>query len=187
MDEWVDIWTDDGKPTGRSILKSEAHRKGVFHPTVHLWIYNSLKQVLFQKRACSKMTFPGKWDVSVAGHITSGDDAPETAVREAREELGLSLKSTDLKWIGMHPSKTVHAEDVIDNEFHHIYCIECDFSEKDLALQKEEVEEACWFPFSTLEAMQDPDHFDEVFVPFDPAYLKLVIHHLTSIFQKKTP
>ncbi|MEX0314176.1 MAG: hydrolase, partial [Allomuricauda sp.] len=69
MDELVDILDDNGNPTGRTCLKSEAHRKGLFHPTIHVWFYTSEGQILFQKRADNKDTFPSLWDVSVAGHI----------------------------------------------------------------------------------------------------------------------
>jgi len=40
---------------------------------VHVWIYNSKGRVILQKRAEGKDTFPGRWDVSVGGHVTSGD------------------------------------------------------------------------------------------------------------------
>ena len=66
MDELIDILTPEGKPTGRTALKSEAHKNGWFHTTVHIWFFTSDEKILLQKRAMSKKVFPGL-DKSQAG------------------------------------------------------------------------------------------------------------------------
>lgn len=48
-------------------------------------------QLLLQLRAADKDTYPGRWDVSAAGHIAAGDGSADTAGRELAEELGLDL------------------------------------------------------------------------------------------------
>lgn len=45
----------------------------------------------FESRWCK--TFPGRWDVSCAGHISGKDGSLDSAVRELEEELGLSVDS----------------------------------------------------------------------------------------------
>ena len=77
-DEYIDILNDDGSDTGKIALKSEAHKKGLFHRSAHLWLYTSTGKVLVQQRAMNKDTFPGLWDISVAGHITAGETAEIT-------------------------------------------------------------------------------------------------------------
>ena len=54
MDELVDILNSDGDYTGEQIMKSEAHKKGLYHPTVHIWFYTSDGKVLIQKRSSDK-------------------------------------------------------------------------------------------------------------------------------------
>ena len=88
MDELVDILTDTGELTGQKCLKSEAHQKGLYHQSVHVWFYTVEGKVLLQKRASVKKVFPNKWDVSVAGHIGAGEGIIETAMRETEEEIG---------------------------------------------------------------------------------------------------
>ena len=39
--ELIDIVTNKGLPTGKSALKSEIHKKGHYHNTVHIWFYTS--------------------------------------------------------------------------------------------------------------------------------------------------
>ena len=96
MDEYLDIWNDIGLPTGKKCLKDEAHQKGWFHPTVHIWFYTDTPSLLLQKRGLSKQTYPGFWDVSVAGHVSAGETILEGALREVKEEIGLDIKQKDL-------------------------------------------------------------------------------------------
>ena len=46
MDELIDILTPDGKLTGKTALKSEAHKNGWFHATVHIWLFTSDEKIL---------------------------------------------------------------------------------------------------------------------------------------------
>ena len=46
MDEYIDILNDTGEISGKTCLKSEAHKKGLFHQSVHIWIADFEKNVL---------------------------------------------------------------------------------------------------------------------------------------------
>ena len=91
MEEYVDIITQGGQPTGKIKIKSEAERDGDWHKANQLWIINSKKELLLQKRATDKKYYPNTWDISTAGNCSAGETAEETAVREAKEELGLKI------------------------------------------------------------------------------------------------
>ncbi|THD65511.1 NUDIX domain-containing protein [Robertkochia marina] len=182
MGEWVDIWTKEGTPTGRKIQKSEAHAQGYYHPTIHLWIYNSKKEILLQKRALTKESFPGKWDVAVAGHISAGDSPEETVVRETREELGLTIHIEETEFIKVMRSDIKHSESFTDREHHHVYSLKKDVAVTHLILQKEEVAEAGWFPIDILtKYLEDPESFPDL-VPFETGYLRTVITYLRGKF-----
>ncbi len=124
MDERIEIWDASGVPTGRTALKSEAHRRGWYHPTVHVWFYTPSGKVLLQKRADSKETFPGLWDVSVAGHIQEGETPLQAAIREIEEEIGLRGTAGDLYFLGRFRSEHRHPGGLLDREFHHCYLAE---------------------------------------------------------------
>ena len=75
--EIFDIVDENGNPTGQTIERSLAHTNGVRHRTVHIWIVRKVNgkwQVLLQKRALTKDSFPGRYDTSSAGHIQAGDE-----------------------------------------------------------------------------------------------------------------
>ncbi len=141
MDEYIDILNEDGKKTGETCLKSEAHKKGLFHASAHIWIFNSAKEVIIQRRAAKKDTFPNLWDVSVAGHISADEQPIVSALREVEEEIGLQLSENDLHFIGTSKKKIKHHKNLIDYELHHIYICENNFDLNSLKIQLEEVSE----------------------------------------------
>jgi len=46
MDDYIDIVTSNGQISGETCLKSEAHKNGFYHQTVHIWIFDKNKNVL---------------------------------------------------------------------------------------------------------------------------------------------
>lgn len=139
MDEVIDILTPEGKPTGKTALKSEAHKKGWYHATVHIWLFTTSKKILLQKRALTKKIFPGLWDISVAGHIGAGESVLNAAKREVFEEIGLELSEEDLIKIGTRVHQVSHSNGIIDNEHHHVFIAELKKPLSELKIQKEEV------------------------------------------------
>ena len=101
--ELFDERNPDGTCTGRVKERGVAHREGALHATVHTWIVRpnegSGYDVLLQKRSETKDSNPGCYDISSAGHVESGYDYPESAVRELEEELGIRpVRSSSGKW-----------------------------------------------------------------------------------------
>ena len=144
MDEKVDILDANGIPTGQSCLKSEAHRLGLFHPTVHVWCYSLDGMVLLQQRGRNKINFPLKWDISVAGHVSAGEAIEEAAIREVQEEIGVWIQISQLEKIGAFKTEHQHAEDYLDKEFNHTFL--CQLSTQTTLLKQEsEVETLAWF------------------------------------------
>lgn len=139
MDELIDILDENGNPTGRTLMKSEAHQNGLFHPTVHVWCYTANGRILVQQRAGDKATHPLLWDVSVAGHVGAGEDILNSAIREVREEIGLKIRRQDLKKIGVFKSVHKHGANLTDCEFHHTFLCELKVPLKSLKKQESEV------------------------------------------------
>jgi len=139
MDELIDILDSEGNFTGKSCLKSVAHQNGYFHATVHVWLYTKDEKILLQKRAPTKKVFPNLWDISVAGHIGSGEQIVDAALREIYEEIGLELKASDLTKIGTRKHEVSHANGIQDNEFHHVFIAELKVPVDQLTVQEEEV------------------------------------------------
>lgn len=149
--EYIDIVDEQGNPTGERVERSIAHSQGIRHRTAHIWIVrkvNGRYQVLMQKRAINKESFPGMFDTSSAGHIQAGDEPLESALRELHEELGIQAEPQQMEFAGnFHISyeKEFHGKMFRDNEIAFVYIYSQPVDETELILQKEEVETVEWF------------------------------------------
>lgn len=151
MNEYVDVITKDGQPTGQVKLKKEAEQDGDWHKANHLWIINSKKELLLQKRAADKKFYPNTWDVSTAGNCQSGETVEETAIREAKEELGLIISRDQL--ILLFKCESPFKNDAIhchDNHLNYTYLVEMDMNLKKSKMQKEEVADLKFMDFKEL-------------------------------------
>ncbi|GAB7257677.1 NUDIX hydrolase [Polaribacter sp. OB-PA-B3] len=178
MDELLDILTPEGKPTGKTALKSEAHKNGWFHATVHIWLFTSDEKILLQKRALTKKVFPGLWDISVAGHIGAGETILTSAKREVLEEIGLELDEKKLIKIGTRIHQVEHPNGIKDNEHHHIFIAELKAPLSTLKIQEEEVDDIKLFDLSVL---KDTKNLENVLLPrfheyYVSVYNKIILH-----------
>lgn len=116
--------------------RSVVHARGLLHRAVHVLVFNSCGQIFLQKRSMKKDRQPGVWDSSASGHLDSGEDYYACAVRELREEIGLSLTQPPRRLF------KIDACEETDAEFVWVY--RCD-SEGPFALHPDEIDEGGWF------------------------------------------
>lgn len=175
MDELVDILDSTGNFTGKTALKSEAHRKGWFHPTIHVWFYTKDGKLLIQQRAKNKDTHPLLWDVSVAGHIGAGEGIEASAIREIEEEIGLVISKEELEKIGIFKSVHEHATDLIDREYHHTFLCELKVPLERLKKQESEVENLALIPLLKFSEETWGMANLQNYVPHGTEYYKMII------------
>lgn len=148
--EIFDIVDENGMPTGETVERSEAHAKGIRHRTAHIWVVrerDGQKEVLLQKRAANKDSFPGRFDTSSSGHIQAGDEPLESAQRELAEELGIHAEPGQLRFIGTFRiayEKEFYGKMFRDNEISFVYAYSEPVDTAALTLQEEEVESVEW-------------------------------------------
>ena len=174
MQEYVDVLTADGEYTWQKVLKTEAHKKGLFHPTVHIWLYTNHGKVLVQQRAATKETFPLLWDVSVAGHVSAGEAVLAAAQREVKEELGLSINSQDLQKIGVFRSVKEHSANFTDCEFHHTFIHPLKVPLEELEKEESEVADLALLPLIQLTEEIWGLARPQKYVPHERSYYKAV-------------
>ena len=121
-----------------TIDKKIAHQKGLWHKAVHVWIINDNDEIMLQYRCSKKDFFPDIWDVSFAGHIDSGETSIDAAIREGKEELGLDIKSDELKFLFTVKEKLKYKE-IISNEFVDVFLLRKNIDLEKLTLQDIEV------------------------------------------------
>lgn len=149
--EYLDIVDESGHPTGETISRDAAHTDGILHRTAHVWVVRKTDRgydILLQKRSAEKDSFPGLYDTSSAGHIPAGDESLESALRELKEELGITATSDQLHYAGsfrIQYEKEFHGRMFRDNEVTWVYVYEKSVEISSLKLQESEVSEVRWF------------------------------------------
>ena len=147
--EYIDIFDENNNPIGEIKEKTKAHEEGNFHRTAHIWIMNNKKELLLQKRSPTKKSHPNCWDISGAGHIRAGETVLQGAIRELKEELGVSSKEDELNFISIVKS----TKDPKNCEFGYVYLLECNNQIEEYNFEDNEVSEVKYVYFEDLEKM----------------------------------
>ena len=171
--EMIDITDESGTPLGYALPRPEVHREGHWHKTVHVWLWNTAGKILVQKRSATKGSYPSRWDVSSAGHISAGDSPLNAAVREVHEELGIMLHSRELVPLGERKQTAAFPErGYVDNEIAVIFAARCDEEIAAMALQEAEVSAVAWISPAEL----TEGSATEAFVPHGSEYPLIVAY-----------
>ena len=171
--EKTDIYDESKNKTGEARTLDDVHWYGLRHRTIRLWFVNSKNQVLIQHRNHTSINFPDLWDSSAGGHIPAGEESLNAALREAKEELGVSLKESDLHYIGnvewvMKSNNGKYSED----EINEIYMVRMDFDFDLENRHKYEIRDLKWMPLS--EFKNKVAERSSEFVPHWEEYEKLI-------------
>ncbi len=97
--EYLDYYDDKGNYLGYK-SRDDVHKEGLWHNTVHCWLYEFDGSVYFQIRKDS-----GKFYTTASGHVLKGETIKEAFKREIKEEIGLDIDSSDAILVGIVPWK----------------------------------------------------------------------------------
>jgi isopentenyl-diphosphate Delta-isomerase len=89
FDEMVVLVDDDNNVLGTA-PKGEIHNSDTaLHRAFSVFLFNSNGELLLQRRAFSKKTWPGTWSNSCCGHTMLNERTEQAAARRLAHELGL--------------------------------------------------------------------------------------------------
>ncbi|MFA5357745.1 MAG: NUDIX domain-containing protein [archaeon] len=176
-DELIDILDENGLSTGKTAMKNEAHRKGLWHAAAHVWIFNDKKEILLQHRSKEKKLFPDLWDVCVGGHISAGGNPKDTALREAKEELGMDLDGKLLKKAFIFKESTKANDGQQNNEFYHTFLYKLKKFPK-IKMQKGEVDATKIISTEELEKELHDKEKSKKYLPHEKEYWFLAIKNI---------
>ncbi|HMP76649.1 MAG TPA: NUDIX domain-containing protein [Kiritimatiellia bacterium] len=87
--EIFDVVDRLGRVVGQA-PRSECHgNPALIHQAVHVAVFDREGRLFLQLRSAQKDIQPGKWDISVGGHLQPGETPLQGAHRELLEELGV--------------------------------------------------------------------------------------------------
>jgi isopentenyl-diphosphate Delta-isomerase len=150
----IDVLDEEGVFTGQVSNIQEVHDKGFWHRTAHLWIVNAEGQILLQRRSGHVVNHPNCLDISTSGHVDSGETGLQAAVREASEELGLTVNPNEI--VRIKELKN-YGEDACENKFNFefvdILILKKDIQVSDLVLDPHEVSDVMYVSLEDFEVM----------------------------------
>lgn len=142
-EELIEVLDENGISAGKAVSRRAIHEKGLWHRGVIIAVLNDKRQVLMQQRSLIKDKYPGKWDLSVAGHIPYGEDSISTAIREMNEEINYALSEEisvrDFRYLTSFRKQEVISEDLIENQFYDFLVLNRNMAIDDLNMQESEV------------------------------------------------
>jgi len=168
--EYIDLYDEDMRPLGKRVPRSQLRKQGDFFFIVHIWIQNSAGAYLIQKRSKEDDVRPYLWATTM-GIVSHGETTSQAAIKEVREELGLSLKETELRLVSRYKTRSSYA-----NHFTDIFLVKKDIEVKDLSLDPREVDQVKFVHKEELYAMinkeqfwdyKDLLHVDEYFIDLE--------------------
>lgn len=144
MEEKFDVLNEFGEFTGKIATREECHKKGLWHRAVYAFIIDENKNILLQKRSSNKKLWPNMWDVSVGGHVDSGEFGRQALIREVKEELGIDIDDNDIKYLVSSTSINEQG-DIINRHYNECYLITKCIDISDIKIQEDEVTEIKYF------------------------------------------
>lgn len=134
MVEYWDVLDINGNKLGYTKRSDEDFCEGEYHLGASLWIANQNGNLLIQKRAASKKTGPNLWSIT-GGKVRAGEYSHDACLREAQEEIGLSLCRHDINFLYRSTGSNILFDD---------YITIVDFSIDKAVLRLSEVSEIKW-------------------------------------------
>lgn len=144
MDEYLDLVDENDNVIGRK-LRGEVYAEGLSNfRVINAFVKNSKGELWIPLRGPHKRIYPNALDMSVGGHVESGEEYDLSFARETSEELNIDTTKTQWKLLG---KCTPHEHGV--SAFTQVYEIETDEA---LNYNPDDFTEASWLTPAELRA-----------------------------------
>ena len=147
--EWLDLVNKQDEVVGR-VTREEAWAGRLPVRVINAFLVNSRGELWIPRRTAHKRMFPNCLDMSVGGHVESGEDYLTCFCRETQEELNLNVN--DYQWreiAAFSPFNTTLSA------FMRVYELQTD---KTPDYNQDDFSEAFWLsPRQVLERIQNGD------------------------------
>ena len=173
-EELIDVLDENGIKTGEVLSRKEVHKKGLWHRIIVVAIINDKNEILIQQRSDNKDKNPGKWDISVTGHLSAGQDSLTAATREISEEvsvsLGYSVEVKDFRFMFSYRKEEKVNEDHYDRQFYDFFILRQNgLTTDNIKFQSSEVQNIKFVSISELNEMREKN----ILVPREECYNEL--------------
>ena len=166
--EKFDLFDKNRQPTGKTVERGQIIPDGMYRMVVHLAVFSSDGKILIQRRTDDKSSWAGLWDITLGGHVISGETSYQGVCRELSEELGLKMNKESLR-----PSFTIN----FSNGFDDYYITEMNVDIMNLTLQPDEVSAVAWAEKEEIMSMIDSGDF----IPYKKSLINMLFEMRNSM------
>ncbi|RYZ23493.1 MAG: isopentenyl-diphosphate Delta-isomerase [Chitinophagaceae bacterium] len=154
----VVLVNEQDEPQG-TMGKLEAHRRGLLHRAISIFLFDKNGRMLLQQRAAGKYHGGGLWSNACCSHPLPGEAPADAAARRLREELGISLP---LEPVFSFTYRAEVENGLVEHEYDHVFA---GTFEGSFALNPEEVADVRYISTEDLEAelRRSPEQFTQWF------------------------
>ena len=152
-EEKIDVLDAQGIRTGEILPKHKIHTLGKIHRAVQLYLFDPSNQLLLQRRALHTDHYPGKFSISVTGHVQAGESSSDAMKRELQEELGLDPADVVLDFLFSFRQDVILSTTYIDYQFNEVYVGKAGFPIQHLAFNVDVVSELQLVTWPAFQAM----------------------------------
>jgi isopentenyl-diphosphate delta-isomerase len=152
--------------------KLQAHREGKLHRAISVFVFNSEKKLLLQKRADGKYHSAGLWTNTCCSHPHPHENVQHAATRRLQEEMGMQCK---LNHVFSFTYNAKFENNLSEHEFDHVFFGISDATPKS---HPEEVSDWKYLGLAEIEGelKQNPEQFS--------AWFKLIFLRVKSEIEK---
>lgn len=143
MEERIDVYDQNGTPTGKVVPKETPLKEGEYRMAVGIWIKDGRGRLFLTRRSMEKSYAPGKWE-NPAGHVQAGETPEHAVIRELREETGIAVLPEQLTFLGASRAWPYLGRD---------YGVQLEVELESVVFQKGETCDAKWVSFSEFTEM----------------------------------
>lgn len=160
MDELLDVLDENGIKTGQILSRSEIHKRGLWHRIIVVAIINGANQILLQQRSANKDKNPNMWDISVTGHLSTGQDSLTAATREISEEvtvsLGYNVDVKDFRFMFSYRKEEQVSEEHYDRQYYDFFILRQNgLTAENLKFQSSEIQAIKFVSITELNEMRE--------------------------------
>lgn len=83
--EYLDAYNEEHEKIG-TYPRDEVHEKGMWHDTIHCWLYDNNGNAYFQVRSDVNKLY-----TTASGHVQAGETLNQAFGREVKEEIGIDI------------------------------------------------------------------------------------------------
>lgn len=99
--EELELYTPEGKPVGRRIMRGNPIPAGEGILVVGIWVIDENGRLLITLRDENKKSYPGYWE-NPGGAVQAGETPVQAAVRELAEETGIRVDPARMERMDCH-------------------------------------------------------------------------------------